>query len=77
MRLIPAVKFQPSFIRTRRVWKPVRWSPALMTLYFFGSGFSAQVRIAKSGSPASLNSPVAPRRFAAGLDKSNTNLPSS
>ena len=70
------MKSQVSFKRLRRPWKPVRWSPDLMTVYFVGSGFSAQVRIANLGSPASLNSPVAPRRFANGLDKSNTKVPS-
>ncbi len=71
------MKSQDSFVRLRRPWKPVRWSPDLMTLYFSGSGFSTQVRIAKLESPASLNSPVAPRRFFTGLDKSNTKVPSA
>ena len=53
MRLIPAVKFQASFVRLRRPWKPVRWSPDLITVYFVGSGFSTQVRIESLGSPAS------------------------
>ena len=53
MRLIPAVKFQASFVRLRRPWKPVRWSPDLIIVYFVGSGFSAQVRIESLGSPAS------------------------
>ena len=77
MRLIPAVKFQASFVRLRRPWKPVRWSPDLIIVYFVGSGFSAQVRIESLGSPASWNSPVAPRRFVTGLDKSKTKVPSA